>query len=87
MCHDASPDGVALVGPPLWGVSGRKAGAVPGYPYSPAMLKSGITWDRQLLIDFITAPQTAVPGTKMGYGGQKDATIAAQVADYLLSLK
>jgi cytochrome c len=87
MCHDASRDGVALVGPPLWKVNGRKAGTVPGYPYSGAMLSYAVTWDRASLIAFITSPQTAVPGTKMGYPGQTDPATAAQVADYVLSLR
>ncbi len=86
VCHKVNAGEKATLGPNLWGVSGRKAG-VSSYTYSPAMKQAKITWTRDQLIAFISDPRKLVPGTKMAYAGQKDPKAAAQIADYLLSLK
>ena len=86
-CHQTTAGARPTIGPNLWGVGGRKAGTAPGYAYSEAMKKSGITWNRQSIMSFIAAPMKVVPGTKMTYSGQKDAAQAGQIADYLLSLR
>src|SRR3546814_6224506 len=44
-CHSTEA-GRNGVGPTLRGIVGSKAGAVPGYVFSPALKKSGIRWDR-----------------------------------------
>lgn len=87
VCHKVDEGAPHGVGPNLWGIGGRKAGTAPGYTYSPAMQKSGITWTRDKLIAYISDPRGVVPGTKMAYAGQKDPKQAAAIADYLLSLK
>ncbi len=87
VCHKAAAGEKPTLGPNLWGVNGRKAGTAPGYAYSAAMQKSGISWNKESLVAFITAPQQTVPGTKMAYGGQKNPKMAADIADYVLSLK
>lgn len=49
----------ALVGPPLGGVVGRKAGSVAGYSYSPLMKAAGdagLTWDEATLVDYLAGP-------------------------------
>ncbi len=51
------------------GLFGRKAGSVPGFPYSEAMRSSGLVWDEKTLDDFIAAPYIALPGTIMGFPG------------------
>ncbi|MFZ3360401.1 MAG: cytochrome c oxidase assembly protein [Xanthobacteraceae bacterium] len=52
-------------GPMLGGVVGRKAGSVPGYPYSPALRSAGLTWSADSLDQWLTDPQKFVPGAKM----------------------
>lgn len=52
------------VGPNLYGIVGRKAGAA-AYPYSPAMKSSAIVWTPEKLDRFLAAPGKLVPGTKM----------------------
>jgi cytochrome c len=86
VCHKVNAGEKSAMGPNLWGVGGRKA-ATSTFAYSPAMKASNITWTRDKLITFISDPRKTVPGTKMVYAGQKDAKVAAQIADYLLSLK
>lgn len=70
-------------GPKHCGLFGRRAGSLPGYAYSPAMVKSGIVWDAQSLGRFLESPLKALPGTKMGYGGVKDAAERADLIAYL----
>ena len=52
-------------GPMLGGVIGRKAGTVPGYNYSPAMLASGLTWSADDLDRWLAHPREFIPGARM----------------------
>ena len=52
-------------GPSLAGVSGRKAGSLAGFTYSPAMAQAGLTWDEKNLDEFLTSSTQKVPGTSM----------------------
>lgn len=61
-CHAAHR---VKIGPPLAGVLGRRAGSVPGYPYSTALAHSGIVWTTASLDRWLTNPQAAVPGAQM----------------------
>jgi cytochrome c len=66
VCHTLSPDDANRAGPTLYGVFGRKAGTLPGYAYSNALLKSEIVWDADTIGQlFEKGPQHLVPGTKM----------------------
>jgi cytochrome c len=84
-CH--SPDRAAkdTVGPSLHGVIGRKAGEGAEFRYSPAMKRSGITWDAQTLNSFIADPQKLVPGNRMPYSGLPEAKDRADLLAYLQS--
>ncbi len=65
-CHTLTPDGENRAGPTLYGVFGRKAGAVQGYAYSPALKNSGIVWTEDTITQlFDHGPDVVVPGTKM----------------------
>jgi len=85
VCHSAEK-GRIVVGPPLFGVVGRKAGTVPGFSYSKAMAASGITWDATSIDAFITSPQAKVPGTRMPFAGLKDPIKRAAIVAYLTTL-
>jgi cytochrome c len=61
-CHEPHVEGQ---GPSLIGVVGRRAGSVPGYGYSDALKRSGLTWTAANLGRFLTGPGTMVPGTAM----------------------
>lgn len=65
------------------GLFGRKAGTVPGFPYSEAMRSSGLAWDEQTLDEFLEAPYRALPGTIMGFPGFSQAADRADVIAYL----
>ncbi len=61
-CHALD---TARIGPPLGHVIGRRAGSVPGYPYSPALAQSGIVWSEATLTNWLAGPQAMVPGALM----------------------
>jgi glucose/arabinose dehydrogenase len=88
ICHDDTPARRTLQAPPLFGVSGRKIGTVPGYAYSDALKTagaSGKTWSAQTLSTFLADPQSAIPGTSMPVSVTKASERGALVA-YLQSL-
>jgi cytochrome c len=62
-CHTLTP-GKAAIGPSLAGVVGRKAAST-DFNYSPALKRSGLTWKRDMLDRYLTAPSKLVPGTRM----------------------
>jgi cytochrome c len=81
-CHSLKP-GVTIVGPSLVGLFGRKAGSQTDFRYSPAMRRSGITWDAKTLDEFIADPQKSVPANRMPYAGMPDANDRADLTAYL----
>jgi len=85
ICHSVVA-GRNMIGPSLFGVVGRPAGKEPGFHYSPANEKSGLTWDAATLDRYLTSPATVVPHTIMTYAGLKDATKRADLIAYLSTL-
>ncbi|QIQ85419.1 cytochrome c family protein [Erythrobacter sp.] len=81
-CHSIE-DGVNRVGPHLHGVVGRDAGSVEDFNYSDANRNSGITWSREVLFDYLVAPQQYIPGTRMSFPGLKDPQDRADLIAYL----
>ncbi|ATE67025.1 c-type cytochrome [Rhizorhabdus dicambivorans] len=86
-CHKVDKGAPNGIGPNLWGIGNTKAGDVPGFAFSPAMKASKIKWNRDNLIAFIQDPRKTVPGNRMPFAGLKNPASAAQIADYILSLK
>ncbi|TAK51599.1 MAG: c-type cytochrome [Betaproteobacteria bacterium] len=80
-CHALAYD---RVGPRHCGLIGRRAGAVAGFPYSPAMKASGIVWNVGTLDRFLAAPLRVVPGTTMTYAGVPEARERADLIAYLV---
>ncbi|HEY0877224.1 MAG TPA: c-type cytochrome [Zeimonas sp.] len=79
-CHAFAYD---RTGPRHCGLFGRKAGSVPGFDYSDAMKRSGLTWNAATLDRFLADPMRTVPGTTMGYAGVTDARERADLIAYL----
>jgi cytochrome c len=80
-CHSVDP-AQNKTGPHLSQVIGRRAATVEGATYSSALRDAGITWDRQSLDRFLTAPRQLVPGTRMSVT-ISDAKQRAAIIDYL----
>jgi cytochrome c len=81
-CHTLV-EGKKKVGPSLFGVIGRAAGAVEGYKYSKALLAAGLTWDDETLAKYLTKPKALVPKTKMSFAGLKKEGDIANVIAYI----
>jgi len=66
VCHSLTPDDANRAGPTLFGVFGRVAGTLPGYPYSEALRTAGFTWNEKTISDlFDHGPDVVTPGSKM----------------------
>lgn len=75
-CHAIGEGAKNKVGPALNGLDGRKSGSVEGYSYSDANKNSGITWGKDVFLEYIKDPKAKIPGTKMVFAGIKNETEA-----------
>jgi cytochrome c len=86
-CHSDAKSRPVVVGPPLYGVIGRPAGSIPGYPYSKTMKSAGFNWTPDRLKAYLPAPRDYLPGVKMTYNGLKDPSKLDNLIAYLQTLK
>ncbi|MDN3720666.1 c-type cytochrome [Roseibium salinum] len=49
ICHALSADGGRKAGPTLYNIFGRRAGTLPGYPYSETLTGSAIIWSEETI--------------------------------------
>lgn len=82
-CHAVGASAQNNIGPVLNGVVGRAAGTYPGYRYSSAMKRSGLTWDEGTLTQYLRGPDKVLPGTKMAFPGIASDADLANVIAYL----
>jgi cytochrome c len=86
-CHSIMVGEDKLPGPNLRSVLGRRAGTLPGFEFSPAMIEAGtargLVWTRATLDAFLADPERVVPGTTMGMPGLPSADDRRDVIDYL----
>ena len=84
VCHTLSPDGRRRAGPTLFGVFGRMAGTLDGYPYSKALLDSDIVWNADSINRlFADGPDVVTPGTKMPIQRMKNAQDRIDLVTFL----
>lgn len=87
ICHGDKPNSPSTVGPRLYGIVGRKAGALPGFNFSAAMKNSGLTWTPSELQAYISDPAKVVHGTRMPFAGLHDTGKVDDLIAYLETLK
>jgi cytochrome c len=76
-CHSLDHD---RIGPRHRGLLGRRAGAVAGFEYSPALRATRIVWSAQTLDAWLADPERLVPGQRMNYRVPEAADRAALIA-------
>jgi len=86
-CHAIGEGAVNKVGPALNGLDGRKAGTYSNYSYSDANKKSGITWSAAEFNDYIRAPRSKIPNTKMAFAGLSNDKDIANLWAFLAQFK
>lgn len=87
-CHDIEQPR-NKVGPHLVGVIGRKAGSLPDYKYSSAMMaagEGGMVWDDANITKYLTDVKGTIPGGKMAFAGLKKPEEIANLIAYMKSL-
>jgi cytochrome c len=82
-CHAVGEDAKNKVGPMLNGLDGRHSGTVAGFSYSEANKNSGITWNKDIFLEYIRDPKAKIPGTKMVFPGIKNEKEAGDLWAYL----
>lgn len=83
VCHDIAKDGANKIGPLLYGVVGRQRASFAGFDYSAAMKDKGGNWTYADLFQFLQAPLTNIPGTKMTFAGIPRAQDRLNLIAYL----
>ena len=80
-CHAIGEGAKNKVGPELNGLDGRHS----GYNYSGANKNSGITWGKDVFLEYIKDPKAKIPGTKMVFAGIKNEKEANDLWAYVSS--
>ena len=84
-CHDVGEKAKNKIGPELNRLDGRKSGTVAAYNYSDANKNSGITWGKEVFLEYIKDPKAKIPGTKMVFAGIKNENEANNLWAYVSS--
>jgi cytochrome c2 len=85
-CHSVDPAETNLQGPNLATVIGRRAGTLPGFEFSAAMIaagRNGLVWTDQTLDSFISDPEGFISGTNMAPMRLPNPTDRADLIAYL----
>ena len=86
-CHSLDPRETNLPGPNLHKLFGRVAGTLPGFEYSEAMVtagqRKGLVWDERSLDQYLSEPDSLVPGTLMSPVSVQDPVERKMLIEYL----
>nr|WP_264301654.1 c-type cytochrome [Vibrio diabolicus] len=82
-CHQFEPNGVSVVGPPLWGLAERDIASFASFNYSEAIKQHQGQWDAEKLDAFLASPSGFAPGTNMVFAGVKDPGARAAIIAWL----
>jgi len=85
LCHNLGKGQGNKIGPPLYGVVGRKVASEAGFNYSPQLKAMGGTWTFEALDKWLLNPRADVPGTLMTFAGIGSDKQRADIIAYLNS--
>jgi len=83
-CHSLEQDGQSMIGPPLYGMFGRRAASVGGFDYSPAIRDADFVWTPAALDAWLQQPARFLPGNRMTFPGVPGGGDRADLIAYLL---
>ncbi|MGB0253403.1 MAG: c-type cytochrome [Litorivicinaceae bacterium] len=84
VCHSLTPSSKRRAGPTLYGVFGRKVGAVADYPYSKELIAMDLVWNEETIDQlFKDGPDVVTPGSKMPVQRIKGEQDRADLISYL----
>lgn len=86
-CHIDTAEGARRLGPTLFGIVGRKTGAVEGFRYTEANRNAGWVWTTERLDEYLKNPRAMIPGTNMAFAGVRSDKDRADLVSYLATLK
>ncbi|NCW73763.1 MAG: hypothetical protein EBW06_04115 [Gammaproteobacteria bacterium] len=84
VCHSLTASSKRRAGPTLYGVFGRKVGAVEDYPYSKELTEMDLVWSEETIdLLFRDGPDVVTPGSKMPVQRIKGEQDRADLISYL----
>ena len=72
-CHTYNEHQGHRIGPNLYGMFGRKAGAIADYDYSEAWKTADFIWTNKTLDTYLMAPHKMIPNNRMPFNGLSKA--------------
>lgn len=86
-CHSVERGKASVVGPTLFDLIDRPAGALKGFAYSNAMKTYGDKWTKENLDNFLKQPSAWVPRNRMAFAGLSNDNQRKLIIEYIDQFK
>ena len=85
-CHTYNEHQGHRIGPNLYGMFGRKAGAIADYDYSEAWKTADFIWTNKTLDTYLKAPHKMIPNNRMPFNGLSKAEDRRALIKYMKTI-